>query len=103
MAAISTRTFRPSAGQRRLAAKLLGALLSLAFVLVFNFFLFRVLPGDPAKNLTRNRLVPAEQVQVLQESFGWASRCTSSSPSTSRTPSAATSASPTSSAGRCRR
>jgi peptide/nickel transport system permease protein len=39
-------------------------------VLVFNFFLFRVLPGDPAKNLTRNRLVPAEQVQVLRESFG---------------------------------
>src|SRR5215211_5447789 len=70
MAATSTRTFRPSAGQRRLGAKLLGALLSLAFVLVFNFFLFRVLPGDPAKNLTRNRLVPAEQVQVLRESFG---------------------------------
>ncbi|HET9005444.1 MAG TPA: ABC transporter permease, partial [Actinomycetes bacterium] len=70
MAAVSTRTFRPSAGQRRLAAKLLGAVLSLAFVLVFNFFLFRVLPGDPAKNLTRNRLVPAEQVQVLRESFG---------------------------------
>ena len=70
MAATSTRTFRPSAGQRRIAAKLLGALLSLAFVLVFNFFLFRVLPGDPAKSLTRNRLVPAEQVQVLRESFG---------------------------------
>ncbi|HET8788077.1 MAG TPA: ABC transporter permease, partial [Actinomycetes bacterium] len=70
MAAVSARTFRPSAGQRRLAAKLLGAVLSLAFVLVFNFFLFRVLPGDPAKNLTRNRLVPAEQVEVLRESFG---------------------------------
>jgi len=70
MAAVSTRTFRPSTGQRRLAAKLLGAVLSLAFGLVFNFFLFRVLPGDPAKNLTRNRLVPAEQVQVLRESFG---------------------------------
>ena len=70
MAATSTRTFRPSAGQRRLGAKLVGAVLSLAFVLVFNFFLFRVLPGDPAKNLTRNRLVPAEQVEVLRESFG---------------------------------
>src|SRR5829696_8307749 len=70
MAATSTRTFRPSAGQRRLGGKLVGTLLSLAFVLVFNFFLFRVLPGDPAKNLTRNRLVPAEQVQVLRESFG---------------------------------
>jgi hypothetical protein len=48
MAAVSTRTFRPSTGQRRLAAKLLGAVLSLAFGLVFNFFLFRVpWPGSP--------------------------------------------------------
>ena len=63
MAATSTRTFRgrapASAGS---APSCSGPLLSLAFVLVFNFFLFRVLPGDPAKNLTRNRLVPAEQV-----------------------------------------
>ena len=103
MAAISTRTFRPSAGQRRLGAKLLGALLSLAFVLVFNFFLFRVLPGDPAKNLTRNRLVPAEQVQVLRESFGLGKPLHEQFATYVRTPSAATWASPTSSAGRCRR
>jgi len=56
--------------RRYVAGKILQALLTLAFVLVFNFFLFRVLPGDPAKNLTRNRLVPAEQVQALRESFG---------------------------------
>jgi peptide/nickel transport system permease protein len=70
MATAASRSFTLSAGQRRLGAKLVGAVLSLAFVLVFNFFLFRVLPGDPAKNLTRNRLVPAEQVEVLRESFG---------------------------------
>ena len=70
MATAASRSFTLTAGQRRLGAKLVGAVLSLAFVLVFNFFLFRVLPGDPAKNLTRNRLVPAEQVQVLRESFG---------------------------------
>jgi peptide/nickel transport system permease protein len=70
MATAASRSFRLTAGHRRVGAKLLGAVLSLAFVLVFNFFLFRVLPGDPAKNLTRNRLVPAEQVQVLRESFG---------------------------------
>ncbi|HEV3464191.1 MAG TPA: ABC transporter permease [Actinomycetes bacterium] len=70
MATAASRSLTLSAGQRRLGAKLVGAVLSLAFVLVFNFFLFRVLPGDPAKNLTRNRLVPAEQVQVLRESFG---------------------------------
>ena len=70
MATAASRSFSLTAGHRRLGAKLVGAVLSLAFVLVFNFFLFRVLPGDPAKNLTRNRLVPAEQVQVLRESFG---------------------------------
>jgi peptide/nickel transport system permease protein len=70
MATAASRSFTLTAGHRRLGAKLIGAVLSLAFVLVFNFFLFRVLPGDPAKNLTRNRLIPAEQVQVLRESFG---------------------------------
>jgi hypothetical protein len=70
MATAASQSFSLTAGHRRLGAKLVGAVLSLAFVLVFNFFLFRVPPGDPAKNLTRNRLVPAEQVQVLCESFG---------------------------------
>jgi peptide/nickel transport system permease protein len=70
MATAASRSFSLTVGHRRLGGKLVGALLSLAFVLVFNFFLFRVLPGDPAKNLARNRLVPAEQVQVLRESFG---------------------------------
>jgi len=66
----AARSFGLTAANRRIGGKLVGAVLSLAFVLVFNFFLFRVLPGDPAKNLTRNRLVPAEQVQALRESFG---------------------------------
>jgi peptide/nickel transport system permease protein len=70
MATAASRSFSLTVGHRRLGGKLVGALLSLAVVLGFNFFLFRVLPGDPAKNLTRNRLVPAEQVQVLRESFG---------------------------------
>jgi peptide/nickel transport system permease protein len=70
MATAASRSFSLTAGHRQLGGKLIGALLSLAFVLVFNFFLFRVLPGDPAKNLTRNRLVPAEQVEILRESFG---------------------------------
>jgi peptide/nickel transport system permease protein len=70
VATAASRSFTLTAGHRRLGARLVGAVLSLAFVLVFNFFVFRVLPGDPAKNLTRNRLVPAEQVQVLRESFG---------------------------------
>ena len=86
MAATSTRTFRPSAGQRRLAAKLLGALLSLAFVLVFNFFLFRVLPGDPAKNLTATGWSRPSRSRSCARASAWASRCPSSSPSTCATP-----------------
>ncbi|MGZ4594432.1 MAG: ABC transporter permease [Actinomycetes bacterium] len=65
----SRRTGR-SGTLRYVLTKAGGAVASLAFVLVFNFFLFRVLPGDPAKNLTRNRLVPADQVASLRKSFG---------------------------------
>jgi peptide/nickel transport system permease protein len=39
--------------RRYVAGKGLQALLTLAFVLVFNFFLFRVMPGDPAALLLR--------------------------------------------------
>ena len=39
--------------RRYVAGKVLQALLTLAFVLVFNFFLFRVMPGDPAALLLR--------------------------------------------------
>jgi peptide/nickel transport system permease protein len=55
---------------RYAGSKLAGAVGSLAFVLVFNFFLFHLLPGDPAKNLTRNRLIPSDQVATLRRSFG---------------------------------
>ncbi len=39
-----------------------AALGTLAFVLVFNFFLFRMLPGDPIGMYTRGRNVPPEQL-----------------------------------------
>ena len=54
--------------------KVLGSMGSLLFMLLVNFFLFRVLPGDPARSLGRGRLnsqaqldafgVPAEQREV---------------------------------------
>jgi ABC-type dipeptide/oligopeptide/nickel transport system permease component len=34
---------------------MLHALMTLAFVMEFNFFLFRVMPGDPAELLLRTR------------------------------------------------
>lgn len=39
--------------RRYLLGKVLQSLLTLGFVVVFNFFLFRVLPGDPAALLLR--------------------------------------------------
>jgi len=33
--------------RRYILGKVAQAILTLAFVMVFNFFLFRVLPGDP--------------------------------------------------------
>jgi peptide/nickel transport system permease protein len=55
---------------RYIAGKVVGGVLSLGFVLVFNFFLFRILPGDPAKELTRNRYVSASQVEAITHRFG---------------------------------
>ena len=39
---------------------------TLAFVVVFNFFLFRMLPGDPIGLYTRGRNVPPEQIAKLR-------------------------------------
>jgi peptide/nickel transport system permease protein len=50
--------------------KLLGALGSLVFMLVVNFFLFRVLPGDPARTLGRGRLSTPEQVAEFNRTYG---------------------------------
>jgi len=50
--------------------KVLGALGSLGFMLVVNFFLFRVLPGDPARTLGRGRFTTEEQMQAFRETYG---------------------------------
>ena len=50
--------------------KVIGALGSLLFMLVVNFFLFRVLPGDPARTLGRGRLSTPEQVAAFNETYG---------------------------------
>ena len=53
-----------------LISKVLQALLTLAFVLAFNFFLFRILPGNPAAALLRNPRIPASAVHQLERDFG---------------------------------
>src|SRR4051794_41793205 len=39
---------------------------TLGFVLVFNFFLFRLLPGDPIALYTRGRNTHREQIAALR-------------------------------------
>ncbi|MFO7169171.1 MAG: ABC transporter permease [Chloroflexota bacterium] len=46
------------------------ALLTIAFVATLNFFLFRVLPGDPAKAGVRDPRLTAEAQQAIRERFG---------------------------------
>ncbi|QZY30604.1 ABC transporter permease [Nocardioides coralli] len=50
--------------------KTLGALGSLAFMLVVNFFLFRVLPGDPGRTLGRGRFTTPEQLEDFNRTYG---------------------------------
>ena len=47
-----------------------GEVGSLAFMLVVNFFLFRVLPGDPARTLGRGRFSSPEQLEAFNRSYG---------------------------------
>lgn len=55
---------------RILISKLLGSLATLAFVVVFNFFLFRVVEQDPVANLFRGRNLTDAQRDELTREFG---------------------------------
>jgi peptide/nickel transport system permease protein len=55
---------------RILIAKALGSLATLAFVVVFNFFLFRVVEQDPVANLFRGRNLTDAQRDQLTSEFG---------------------------------
>jgi peptide/nickel transport system permease protein len=61
---------RRSGRWRYIGSKLLGSFGALMFVIVFNFFLFRVIPTDPVRTLARNRLVSEEQVEELTRTLG---------------------------------
>ncbi len=65
-----TRRRRRQGYGRYAVGKVGGSLGSLAFVLVVNFFLFRVLPGDPARTLGRGRFTTPEQMDAFNESYG---------------------------------
>ena len=52
------------------AAKVLASLATLAFVVAFNFFLFRVVEGDPVGNLFRGRNLSESSAQSCTQQFG---------------------------------
>ncbi len=88
--------------RRYVLRKVLGALATLAFVLAFNFALFRVLPGNPAQILARNKLLPQDAVEQLEEDFGLNEPMGTSSSNTFRRPSRGIWESRTRSVNRCR-
>ena len=55
---------------RFLAGKTIGALGTLGFVVVFNFFLFRVVESDPVAALFRGRNLTLAQREELARQFG---------------------------------
>ncbi len=50
--------------------KILFSLITLAIVIVFNFFLFRILPGDPVKLLFRNPRLTKQVQETIRVQFG---------------------------------
>ena len=65
-------TERPESRSRArfILRKVLGSLLTLIFVLAFNFILFRIIQVDPIGSLFRGRNVPAEKIAELRTAFG---------------------------------
>jgi len=55
---------------RYLAKKLGWAVLTLFFVLCFNFFLFRIMPGDPAGLLARSQRLTESEIAEQRSLFG---------------------------------
>ena len=55
---------------RFVSTKVLGSLVTLFFVVCFNFFLFRIVEGDPVANLYRGRNLSESQRATLTKQFG---------------------------------
>lgn len=53
-----------------LARRLVGATVTILFVLVLNFILFRSLPGSPERILLRNPRISAEALAIQRERWG---------------------------------
>jgi peptide/nickel transport system permease protein len=58
------------ANSRYLLKKVAWALLTIVFVVVLNFFLFRVLPGDPARAGIRDPRLTVQAVEAIRVRYG---------------------------------
>ena len=65
--------------------KVLGAAGTLLFVLLFNFVLFRVMPGSPVDTIARNQRLSPDEIDALIADFGLDGRCPRRCPDTSGT------------------
>jgi peptide/nickel transport system permease protein len=61
---------RPRGYASYVGVKVLGSLGSLLFMVLVNFFLFRVLPGDPARSLGRGRMTSQAQIDAFNKTYG---------------------------------
>lgn len=53
-----------------LIRKTISALITLVVVIIFNFFLFRILPGDPVKGLIHSPRMTREAQEKIRATFG---------------------------------
>jgi peptide/nickel transport system permease protein len=55
---------------RAAARKIAGCLVTVFLVLTINFFIFRMMPGDPVKMLMRNPKIPREAIEKFRRELG---------------------------------
>ncbi len=55
---------------RYLLRKIGWSAFTIVFVILLNFFLFRILPGDPARSLTKDPRMKQDAVEALRVRFG---------------------------------
>jgi peptide/nickel transport system permease protein len=56
--------------KRIIAKKLMYALITILIVLIFNYLLFRVLPGDPLAMMMRNPRATPDQIEAVRRLYG---------------------------------
>ncbi|MBW8804573.1 MAG: ABC transporter permease [Catenulisporales bacterium] len=68
--AAAVRRRGPAIPLRYAAGRIGGAAVSMLAVVFTGFFLFRIVPGDPVRAMTRGRPVDATQLAALRHQFG---------------------------------